>query len=140
MVIVDTTVWVDYLRGTPTRQTDWLHAALSRERLGITDLILCEVLQGIPDAKDYRRTRRQLLKLELFANIGRTVALSAADNYRALRARGITVRKTVDCLIATFCIRHKHELLHNDRDFTPFARYLGLRLAPASPRPGEAGV
>lgn len=133
MVIVDTTVWVDYLRGSSTPQTDWLDAALARERLGITDLILCEVLQGIRDPIEQRRTRRQLLALELYPCVGRVVALAAAENYRLLRERGITARKTIDCLIATFCIRHRHELLHNDRDFTPFVRHLGLRVAPSSP-------
>jgi predicted nucleic acid-binding protein len=136
MVIVDTTVWVDYLRGVSTSQTEWLDRALSRERLGVTDLILSEVLQGIGDATQYQRTKRQLLKLELFASVGRSIALASARNYRALRARGITVRKTIDCLIATFCIRRGHELLHADRDFAPFARHLGLRLAEASPRHG----
>lgn len=136
MGFVDTTVWIDYLRGTSTRPTDWLDAALSRERLGITDIILCEVLQGIDDARAYQRTKRQLLKLELFPNVGRSIALAAADNYRALRALGITIRKTVDCLIATFCIRRGDELLHNDRDFYPFAHHLGLRVASASLRGG----
>ena len=135
MVIVDTTVWVDYLRGAMTPQTDWLDAALARERLGITDLILCEVLHGIRDRAEQRRTRKQLLGLELYACVGREVALAAAEHYRILCDRGITVRKTIDCLIATFCIRNRHELLHNDRDFSPFAKHLGLRLAPTSPTP-----
>ena len=135
MLIVDTTVWVDYLRGVDTRQADWLDHVLDRERIGITDLIVCEVLQGIRDTRQRRRTKRLLLQLELFDSVGIEIALAAADNFRALRARGITVRKTIDCLIATFCIRHRHELLHNDRDFTPFAQHLGLRLAPASPQP-----
>jgi predicted nucleic acid-binding protein len=134
MVIVDTTVWVDYLRGDVTPQTAWLDQALSRERLGITDLILCEVLQGIGNATQYQRTKRQLTKLEVFGCVGAGIAIASAGNYRALRARGITVRKTIDCLIATFCIRNGHELLHDDRDYAPFARFLGLRLAGASPR------
>ncbi len=133
MVIVDTTVWIDYLRGSSTPQTDWLDAALTRQRLGITDLILCEVLQGVRDRAEMRRTRKQLLSLEVHAGVGPEIALAAAENYRLLRLRGITVRKTIDCLIATFCIRHRHELLHDDRDYAPFARYLGLRLAPSSP-------
>ena len=135
MLIVDTTVWVDYLRGVDTRQADWLDHVLDRERIGITDLIVCEVLQDIRDTRQRPRTKRLLLQLELFDSVGIEIALAAADNFRALRARGITVRKTIDCLIATFCIRHRHELLHNDRDFTPFAQHLGLRLAPASPQP-----
>ncbi|MBI2894645.1 MAG: PIN domain nuclease [Deltaproteobacteria bacterium] len=133
MVIVDTTVWVDYFRGTVTPQADWLDAALARERLGVTDLILCEVLQGVRDRALQRRTRKLLLALELHPGVGLQIALAAAEHHRILRSRGITVRKTIACLIATFCIRHRHELLHNDRDFAPFARYLGLRLAPSCP-------
>jgi hypothetical protein len=135
VLVVDTTVWVDYLRGTATAQTGWLDRVLTSERLGVTDLIVCEVLQGIADGREKRRTKRLLLELEVFPNLDLAIALAAADHYRALRARGITVRKTVDCLIATFCIRYRHELLHNDRDFTPFAEHLGLGLAPASPHP-----
>lgn len=132
MVIVDTTVWIDYLRGVVKPQTDWLDRALDRERLGITDLILCEVLQGVRDRGEQRRTRRQLLSLEVFSGVGPEIALAAAENYRQLRSRGVTVRKTIDCLIATFCIRHQHELLHDDRDYDAFAQHLGLRLAPTS--------
>lgn len=94
---------------------------------------MCEVLQGIRDRTEQRRTRKQLLALEVLPGVGPQIALAAAEHYRILRSRGITVRKTIDCLIATFCIRHRHALLHNDRDFAPFARYLGLRLAPSSP-------
>lgn len=135
MIIVDTTVWVDYLRGENNEQTDWLDAALDRERIGITDLILCEVLQGVRDRSEQRAVRKQLVALEVFSGVGQEIALAAAEHFRDLRTRGITVRKTIDCLIATFCIRHRHELLHNDRDFHPYARHLGLRLAAVSPRP-----
>jgi hypothetical protein len=126
MVIVDTTVWVDYFRGTPTRETDWLHRELARQPLGITDLILCEVLQGVRDDSDFTRVRRELSKCHVFKTGGVALALAAARNYRVLRGRGRTVRKTIDCLIATFCLRGDHTLLHHDRGFDAFERELGL--------------
>lgn len=128
MVIVDTTVWVDYFRGVRTPQTMWLNSELEHQRLGITDLILCEVLQGIRDDQQFSVVRRELLKLEVFTMGGIELALAAAQNYRKLRARGYTVRRTIDCLIATFCLLHDHVLLHNDRDFEPFERVFGLRV------------
>lgn len=126
MVIVDTTVWIDYLAGTATRQTSWLHQELGRQPLGLTDLILCEVLQGIRDEHAFRRVRRNLFHFRIFDTGGRDLAVAAARNYRWLRQRGLTVRKTIDCLIATFCLEAGHSLLHRDRDFDPFERYLGL--------------
>ncbi len=128
MVIVDTTVWIDYFRGAQTPQTVWLDRELGRQRLGITDLILCEVLQGIRDDRQFSAVRRELLKLEVFTTGGVELALAAAQSYRRLRTRGYTVRRTIDCLIATFCLLHDHMLLHNDRDFEPFERELGLRV------------
>lgn len=126
MIIVDTTVWVDYLRGRPTPQTNWLDGHLTQERLGLTDLILCEVLQGTRDADGFQAVRRELMKFEIFSTGGVMLAVAAADHYRKLRAKGHTVRRTIDCLIATFCLQHGHALLHNDRDFDPFERELGL--------------
>ncbi|MBI2059395.1 MAG: PIN domain nuclease [Nitrospirae bacterium] len=126
MVIVDTTVWIDYFRGTPTPHTRWLDLELGRQRLGITDLILCEVLQGIPDDRTFDRVRGELTSLEGFATGGMDFAMEAVRNYRRLRAHGKTVRKTMDVWIATFCIREGHSLLHNDRDFDAFERFLGL--------------
>lgn len=126
MVIVDTTVWVDYLRGAQTPEARWLDAALDRERLGLTDLILCEVLQGIRDDVAFARVRRELLRFEMFQMGGVELAVAAAAAFRKLRQRGYTVRKTIDCLIATFCLRGGHSLLHRDRDFDPFERVLGL--------------
>jgi len=126
VVIVDTTVWVDYLRGTTTPQTDWLHAELPVQRLGLTDLILCEVLQGVPDDRRARQVQQELSKLETFAMAGVSLAIRASRNYRTLRRKGYTVRKTIDCLIATFCLLNGHSLLHNDHDFDPFERELGL--------------
>ncbi len=126
MVIVDTTVWIDYLQGVTNRETDWVHAELDRQRLGLTDVILCEVLQGVRDERAAKDVERQLLKLQVFESGGIDLALEAARNYRMLRSRGHTVRKTIDCLIATFCIREDHSLLHRHRDFDAFEKVLGL--------------
>ncbi|PYU98137.1 MAG: PIN domain nuclease [Acidobacteria bacterium] len=126
MVIVDTTVWVDYFRGLQNPQTDWLHEEADRQRLGLTDLILCEVLQGVRDETAARHVRQELLKCEVFEAVGIPLAIEAARNYRTLRSHGHTVRKTIDCLIATFCLRQRHSLLHRDRDFDPFEKLLGL--------------
>jgi predicted nucleic acid-binding protein len=126
VVIVDTTVWVDYFRGVANPETDWVHAELERQRLGLTDLILCEVLQGVRDDVAANEVERQLLKLEVFDVCGADLARDAARNYRTLQGRGHTVRKTMDCLIATFCIREPHSLLHRDRDFDPFEQFLEL--------------
>lgn len=126
MVIVDTTVWVDYFQGVEHPETDWLNIELDRQRLGLTDIILCEVLQGIRDDVVAKQVERRLLNLEVFDTGGVAVAREAARNYRALRSRGHTVRKTIDCLIATFCLRGHHSLLHRDRDFDPFEKFLEL--------------
>ena len=126
MVIVDTTVWVDYFRGVANPETDWLHAELEGQRLGLTDMIVCEVLQGVRDAVAAKAVERELVKLEVFDMCGVDLAREAARNYRTLRVRGHTVRKTIDCLIATFCIREQHSLIHRDRDFDPFERFLEL--------------
>ena len=126
MVIVDATVWIDYLEGVTNSETDWVHAELERQRLGTTDLIVCEILQGVRDEIMAKDVERQLLKLEVFDTGGVELAREAARNYRMLRNRGHTVRKTIDCLIATFCIREQHSLLHRDRDFDPFEKFLEL--------------
>lgn len=126
MVIVDTTVWVDYFQGVRTPHTDWLNSELDRQRLGLTDIILCEVLQGVRDDLVAREVERTLLKFEMFETGGVALAREAARNYRTLRSRGHTVRKTIDCLIATFCLRDQHSLLHRDRDFDPFEKFLEL--------------
>ena len=126
MVIVDTTVWIDYFQGVENPQTEWLNTEIDRQRLGLTDIILCEVLQGVRDDVVAKEVERRLLNLEVFDTGGVAVAREAARNYRALRSRGHTVRKTIDCLIATFCLRGQHSLLHRDRDFDPFEKLLEL--------------
>ncbi len=128
MIVVDTSVWIDFGWETETPQTAWLENELKRQRLAITDLILCEILQGIRDDKNYRETRDALFKLEILDTGGANLALTTAENYRALRKTGITVRKTIDCLIATFCILNGHSLLHSDRDFDAFEKELGLQV------------
>ena len=126
MVIVDTTVWVDYFNGQHNPETDWLDARLNEERLGLTTIILTEVLQGLRDERRAAEVQKALLELEVFEAASAELAVDAARNYRTLRGRGKTVRKTIDVLIATFCLREGHSLLHRDRDFDPFEDLLGL--------------
>ncbi len=128
MVIVDTTVWIDYLAGIPNPQTSWLETEMDRQRVGLTDLILCEVLQGVRDEAVFSQFQQDLCVFHVFHTGGRDLAIAAAQNYRSLRARGHTIRKTIDCLIATFCLREGHALLHRDHDFDPFEEHLGLRV------------
>jgi predicted nucleic acid-binding protein len=128
MVIVDSSVWIDYFGDVRDRHTDWLDRQFGLQPIGLTDLILCEVLQGYGDEFTFARVRRALLLLHVLDAGGQHLAVSAARNYRFLRQKGHTVRKTIDCLIATFCIESGYELLHRDRDFDPFEKYLGLRV------------
>jgi predicted nucleic acid-binding protein len=133
VVIVDTTVWIDYLDGRRNPETDYLDRELPRQRFGLTDLILCETLQGVRDDKAFARVLRDLRKFALFETGGEQLAIEAARNFRLLRRRGHTVRKTIDCLIATFCLRHGHSLLHRDRDYDPFEHFLRLAVVHPSP-------
>jgi len=126
MVIVDTTVWIDYWDGTNTPEAEWLDAELDQQRLGVTDIIVCELLQGVRDEAEATAVERELAKFEVFTTGGLDLAKAAAQNYRVLRGRGHTVRKTIDCLIATFCLRDGHSLLHRDRDFDAFENLLSL--------------
>ena len=127
-MIVDTTVWIDYLRGTNNPETIWLDDELTHQRLGLTDLILCEVLQGIRDTALCAQIRDELLTFHLFETGGKELAVASALNYRKLRDQSYTVRRTSDCSIATFCLQAGHELLHRDRDFDVFEKALGLRV------------
>ncbi|AXC15166.1 hypothetical protein ACPOL_5922 [Acidisarcina polymorpha] len=128
MILVDSTVWIDYLGGTINPHTDWLDRELAVRRLGLTDLILYEVLQGVRGDATFRRVHRELSKFQLFNGGGEEIAIAAAQNYRNLRAQGVTVRKSVDCLIATFCLWNGHALLHRDRDFDPYEKHFGLQV------------
>ena len=126
MTVVDTSVWIDYFNGVPTRETALLDALLGVEPIVIGDLILAEVLQGFGSERAVREARAALDRLLFRPMVGRDVALAAARNYRALRVRGVTVRRTIDLLVATFCMENGHRLLHTDRDFVPIAEHLGL--------------
>ena len=126
MILVDSSVWIDYFRGAATPQTDRVDQLLSSELLLIGDLILTEVLQGFASERDFNQARSLLAALPVVPLVGGEVALRAARNYRQLRAQGVTVRKTIDTLIATSCIEHGYALLYSDRDFDPFVEHLGL--------------
>ncbi len=126
MILVDTSVWIDYFRGQESSQTNKLDALLGSEPLLVGDLILAEVLQGFASERDFNHAKRLLDSFDLIEIGGREIAVQGARNFRALRALGITVRKTIGMLIATRCIDSRFILLHNDRDFDIFAEHLGL--------------
>ena len=128
MIIIDTTVWVDYLRGTASPHATWLESNLAVERLGLTDLILCEVLQGVRTDVEFDAVQAELLRFEVHETGTIELAVEAAAIYRRLRVAGRTIRRTIDCLIATFCLVEGHALLHNDRDYDPFEEHLGLKV------------
>ena len=127
MILVDSSVWIDYFNGVETPQTDRLFALVNRSELLIGDLIMIEVLQGLDLQRDFDWALTEFSMLKSLVISGTQIARQGAVNYRTLRARGITVRKTIDTLIATRCIVNDIALLHSDRDFTPFAEHLGLR-------------
>ena len=128
MVIVDTSVWIDYFADRPTPQVSVLERAIDAEPLAVGDLVVFEVMRGLRYERDARRVGGLFEQLTVIPMGGGRIARRAAEDYRILRSRGITVRATVDCLIATFCIEHNHVLLHNDRDFDAFEQHLGLRV------------
>lgn len=130
VIIVDSSVWIDYFRGTSTRESDKLDSLLGAEPVAIGDLILTEVLQGFGSERDFNQARKLLTSLEVVMLAGQDVAIRAAKNFRTLRAAGFTVRKTIDTIIATRCIESNYALLFSDRDFEPFVRHLGLRPVP----------
>ena len=127
MILVDSSVWIDYLRGTQAPHTDRLDELLARQPLAIGDLMLAEVLQGCRSEREAERVQAELMQLELVVIGGVQVSVETARNFRRLRALGVTVRKTIDGLIATRCLLDGFELLHHDRDFDAFERHLGLR-------------
>lgn len=128
MLIVDSTVWVDYFNGIENPQTDHLHQIVDKAPILIGDLILAEILQGFRSDADFEKARRALGKYMQVAMVNPELALQSARNYRLLRRKGITVRKTIDSLIATYCIENEHELLHNDSDFDGYEKHLGLNV------------
>lgn len=127
MILVDSSVWIDYFRGTVTPQTERLDELLGSEPVAVGDLILAEVLQGFSSDRDFNKARKLLTSLDMVEIGGVDIAIEAARNFRSLRELGITVRKTIDTLIATRCIEDDLELLFSDRDFDPFVEHLGMR-------------
>lgn len=126
MILVDSSVWIDYFNGVESRQTEFLDDHLGIEPFMTGDLILTEVLQGFRHDRDYRKAKAAMDTLIFAPMVGRDMAIASARNYRKLRSNGITVRKTIDVLIATFCIENAHHLLHADRDFDVMEEHLGL--------------
>jgi hypothetical protein len=131
LILVDSGVWIDYFRGVRTPSSDRLDALLGEEALATVDIVLTEVLQGFTSDRDFDTALRLLTSLEIVPVTGETTALDAARNCRRLRMLGVTVRKTIDTLIATRCIERGDALLYSDRDFDPFVAHLGLRSAMA---------
>lgn len=127
-LLVDSSVWIDYFNGVVSPQTDYLDSLLGKQPILVGDLILSEVLQGFKQQRDFDKARNALLKFTVVEMVGRQIALQSAINYRSLRAKGITVRKTIDCIIATYCLENHHSLLHADRDFDSFETELGLHV------------
>lgn len=129
MILVDSSVWIDYFRGTATPQAEKLDSLLGAEPIATGDLILTEVLQGFVSERDFNQAKKLLTSLVLVDLAGRDIAIQAAKNFRTLRALGVTVRKTIDTIIATRCIESGLTLLYSDKDFDPFVEHLGLRSA-----------
>ena len=127
MIIVDSSVWVDFFNGNNTREADLLDDLLGSQEIATGDLILLEVLRGFRSDKDYLIAKNHLTSLIQYNMLNPELAMKATDYYRMLRKKGITVRKCADVIIATFCIENSHSLLYSDRDFTPFVDHLGLR-------------
>jgi len=132
MILVDSSVWIDYFNGTNTIECQYLDSYLGINEVVIGDLILTEVLQGFKSDKDFDRAKELLTSLKVLNLSNDSLAIKSAENFRLLRKKGITVRKTMDVLIATFCIENQVTLLHSDKDFIPFANHLGLRVIPNS--------
>jgi len=126
LIFVDSSVWVDYFNGRQSAETDHLDSLLGKEPVGLGDVVLIEVLQGFKSDHDYGIAKDLLTSLSIFTLGGQEIAIRSADNFRLLRKKGITVRKTIDVLIATFCISKRLPLLHSDKDFDAFHKHLEL--------------
>jgi predicted nucleic acid-binding protein len=126
MILVDSSVWIEYFNGKINPQTDWLDEALGREVIIVGDIILAEVLQGFKSDRDFQKAKKLLATFHFMEMIGWELAVKSAENYRFLRKKGVTVRKTIDVMIATFCIHNGISLLHDDQDFDPLVKYLKL--------------
>ena len=128
MILVDSSVWVDYFNGVETLATKKLDSLLGLQPICTGDLILAEVLQGFRQDQDYKATKTLLCSLPMYSMLGVDLSLKSAENYRALRKQGFTIRKTIDTMIATFCIENDFLLLHSDKGFQPFQQLLGLQV------------
>ena len=128
MLLVDSTVWIDYFNGRVTPQTDYLDRVLSDQMILVGDLIMAEVLQGYRSEDEFEQARQALGRFTQVSLVEPELAVLSARNYRTLRRLGVTVRKTIDCLIATYCIENEHSLLHNDSDYDGFEQHLGLKV------------
>lgn len=126
MIVVDSSVWIDFLRGRRAAHVEALRKALGTDEIVIGDLMLCEVLQGLDNEQAAQEVEALLRRFQIEPMVGEAIAVAAARNFRSLRRRGITVRKTIDLLIGTWCIEHRLPLLHNDSDFRPMVAHLGL--------------
>ncbi len=128
MILVDSSVWIDFFRGTRNPQAETLDGLLGTARIVVGDLIVAEVLQGVRNEREFQQVRKTLDTFEQVDIVGKHIALEAAKNFRRLRDLGFTVRKTIDTLIATRCIESNYSLLHADRDFDAFEAHLGLQV------------
>ena len=126
MILVDSSVWISYFNGKVNPQTEWLHSALGKEIIIVGDLILTEVLQGFKSERDFQKAKELLSYFQFMGMLGWEIAVKSAENYRFLRRKGVTVRKTIDVLIGTFCIHHNISLISDDQDFEPLVKHLGL--------------
>ena len=126
MILVDSSVWIDYFSGNDSAEADFLDHTLGNRAVAIGDLILTEVLQGFRHDKDYKVAKNLLEELTVFELLGKEMAIKSADNFRKLRKKGTTIRKTADVIIASYCIEHNLPLLFSDKDFLPFVKHLGL--------------
>jgi predicted nucleic acid-binding protein len=132
VIVVDSSVWIDFLNGRNTPQVECLRAVLGTDEIIVGDLMICEVLQGLESERAAREVEALLRRFEVVPMAGEAIAVAAARNFRSLRRRGITVRKAIDLLIGTWCIENRKSLLHHDSDFQPMARHLGLIEVPVT--------
>jgi len=126
MILVDTSIWIDYFNGIENQETNILDIALIDGRVAMGDIIFMEILQGFRSDRDYNQAKTTLSTLDQYELLGQNMSIKCADNYRALRKKGVTIRKTADVIIASFCIDQKIPLLFSDRDFMPFIQHLNL--------------
>jgi len=132
MILVDSSVWISYFNRKINPQTDWLDSALGKKIIIVGDIIMVEVLQGFKNDRDFHKAKELLSNFQFMEMLGWELAVKSADNHRYLRKKGVTVRKTIDVLIGTFCLHHNISLLHDDRDFEPLIKYLDLNAVTCS--------